>query len=93
MSYIDEVMAAIAVQLPDQDDALLRLYALLVLVKGQETTLKDVHDAWALWRHITNPDHRSMVPFEDLDEATQELDRRYMETIHYVATSLTGTRA
>jgi hypothetical protein len=85
MTYIDEVTTALAVELPGQDPALLRLYALLAFAKGRDTTLEDVHDAWALWRHATRPEHRSMIPFTDLDPAVQELDRPYMEAIHRVA--------
>lgn len=69
----------------DLDGDLLQLYALLALVKGRETTLRDVHDAWAIWRNRTAPEHRSLIPFADLTAAVQELDRPYMEAIRWAA--------
>lgn len=88
MTYIDQVTTALAKELPGQDPALLRLYALLALTKGRDTTLEDVHDAWALYRGTTNPDHPDLVPFNELDEATQELDRPFAEAIRRAATRL-----
>lgn len=74
---------------PDEDDPLVRLYALLVLANGTETTLEDVHDAWALWEDGEGePDHESLIPFDELDEETQELDRPYMEAIHQATRDL-----
>lgn len=86
-NYVQAVLSRLADEKPtgDLDDGLLALYALLALVKGAETTLEDVHDAWALWRNRTDPEHRSLVPFADLDEAIQELDRPYMEAIQAAA--------
>lgn len=74
--------------MPGEDSDLLRLYALLTLTQGQHTTLKDVHDAWSLWRHGTRPDHPSIVPFDQLTSEIQELDRPYMEAIHRAARTL-----
>lgn len=73
------------------DADLLHLYALLALTKGGDTSLQDVHDAWALWRNTTAPDHRSLVPFAELTAAVQELDRPYMEAIHWAAAGAGAT--
>lgn len=85
-NYAERTYTALAKQLPDLEPALLRLYALLVLVRGDATTLADVHDAWALWQTMTCPDHRSLVPFDQLSPQVQELDRPYVEAIHRTAT-------
>lgn len=61
---------------------LYRIYAVLSFAKGTETTLEDVHDAWSSWRSRTFPEHRSIVPFEELTPEVQELDRKYCEAIH-----------
>ena len=37
------------------------------------TTLRDVHDAWAIWRHQARPDHPAIVPFDELTPDVQEL--------------------
>lgn len=66
----------------DGTEPLYRIYAVLALAKGTATTLRDVHDAWSAWRSATNPEHKSLVPFEDLSEEVQELDRKYMNAIH-----------
>lgn len=85
MSYVQRVQNALLAELPTLDRELLRLYALLVLVWGEDTTLADVHDAWAVWRTDTRPDHPSLVPFDELAPEVQELDRPYMDAIHRVA--------
>lgn len=64
---------------------LLDLYLLLVLSKGGNTTLKDVHDAWAIWKNTKMPEHRSLIPFDELSPETQELDREYANAIIEVA--------
>jgi hypothetical protein len=84
-NYVQGVLYSLSDQLPTCDRTLLNLYALLVMTKGVKTSLKDVHDAWALWRNITNPDHRSLIPFDQLNPAVQELDREYMNAIHVAA--------
>lgn len=66
-------------------DELYTLYAMLALTKGEETTLEDVHDAWAVWKILTHSAHADLVPFNELDENIQDLDRPYMDVIHRVA--------
>lgn len=88
MSYIDVARERLAHELPGLDKPLMDLYTLLVLVKGQDVTLRDVHDAWAVWRSRTDPEHRSLVPFKELSEEVQELDRKYADAIARVAASL-----
>lgn len=60
---------------------LLDLYTLLVFTKGVDCTLKDVHDAWSVWTNLRRPDHRSLIPFEQLTVEVQELDREYADGI------------
>ena len=79
-NYIQQVRSAIAASIEVEDD-LLDLYTLVALLKGKETTLKDIHDAWAVWRNKTVPEHRSLIPFEKLSSEVQELDRPYMEAV------------
>jgi hypothetical protein len=85
MSYASDVIDALNEELPGQNPELIRLYALLVLAWGEGTTSSDVHDAWAVFRASTNPDHPALVPFDSLDEETQKLDEPYVEAIWRVA--------
>lgn len=87
-NYVERVAATLAARLPDCDRTLIDLYTLLALTRGTETTLRDVHDAWSVWRALTKPDHRSLVPFDELTVEVQELDRPYMEAIHEAAGSV-----
>lgn len=76
MSYVDTTIEALRAGLGPNDgtdEALLRLYALLV------------HDAWALWRSATKPDHADLVRFEQLSDEVVEYDRPYMALIRHVA--------
>lgn len=70
---------------PDGYNELLRLYAVLCLIKGVETTMKDVHDAWSAWTSPTDPNHRSLVPFDELTKKVQDYDQPYVDAIRAVA--------
>lgn len=89
-NYIQEVLARLTTELPDLDfdPALADLYAQLVLTTGENTTLRNVHDAWAIWRNRTKPWSEFLVPFDQLNNETQELDRRYRDAIARVAHAL-----
>ncbi|WP_244417373.1 DUF7701 domain-containing protein [Streptomyces hygroscopicus] len=66
-------------------EGLFLLYAVLMRAKGEHVTDVDVHDAWAAWTEMRNPDHAALVPFEALDEATQRQDLPYVEAIRAAA--------
>lgn len=87
MNYVQEARQLLQSKISVDDD-LLNLYTLLVFVHGESCRLEHVHDAWALWRNHSKPDHPSLVPFKDLDTETKELDRKYTEAIQEVAKAL-----
>ncbi len=90
-TYIEEARDALVAASADgeyttaDEERLLDLYTLLVLVKGEEVTLEDVHDAWAVWRSRTRRDHPSIVPFDDLTKEIQDYDAPYAEAIKLAA--------
>lgn len=84
-NYVQQVIRELAKRLPDCEMDLIDLYALLALSRGADTTLKDVHDAWSLWRNTSKPDHQSLIPFDQLTPDVQELDRQYQLAIHEAA--------
>lgn len=91
MNYLDKIAAEIqriadpeAVP-PDEDLPLYRLYAVLLLAKGQDVTEEDVHNAWAAWASDHEPDSRHLLPFKELSIRAQRKDRVYVEAIHQVA--------
>jgi len=93
MTYAEDVIERLgknilAVDSQCDDPSLLRYYALLVLTTGEDTTLENVHDAWSLWRMVTQPDHRSIIWFDQLTPETQEYDRKYAEAIRKTAREL-----
>ena len=96
MIYLDEIAKAIrkAVPqdaMPDGDTTLLfRIYAVLLLAKGEQVTRADVHNAWVVWMAGQGDDHESLVPFGDLDADVQAEDSPYVRAIHTVARSLGG---
>ena len=87
-TYVSEVMDAIAEETGFTDAFRLRLYALLALAKGADTTPEDVHGAWVLWMVERNSRHRLLVPFDQLPSGVQELERSTVEAIHKVAKRL-----
>lgn len=91
MNYLDKIGQRIYRlvesdgEMADKDVLLYRLYALLVLAKGEETTAEDVHNAWAAWAAIDRPWHAALVPFAVLSDDVQALDEPYVEAIRRVA--------
>ena len=88
MNYIDNIIQRLAVKLPGCPLDLFENYAQLVLTTGVNTTLKNVHDAWSIWQNKSKPNHKSLLPFEELSLEVQELDRKYAEAIIEVANEL-----
>lgn len=70
---------------PDEDISLYRLYALLLLTKGTDVTLDDVHNAWVVWASDHEPDSRYLIPFKELSLSVQHKDQTYVDAIHEVA--------
>jgi hypothetical protein len=70
------------------DPDLLRLYTLLLLVKGKHVTREDVHYAWSAWRTWTCPDHSALIPFTDLSPEVAALNEPYVSAIRLAAEAL-----
>jgi predicted RNA-binding protein associated with RNAse of E/G family len=90
MNYIEDMLYDLSEELPGLPNELLDLYGLLVAVKGNRVTLKDVHDAWAIWKNRIRPDHKSLIPFDKLTTDVQELDRKYANIIAMVSEDYNG---
>lgn len=96
--YLDELAEAIrgAVPpevLPDGDTLpLFRVYAVLLLAKGEEVSRSDVHNAWVAWMAEQDGDHDALIPFSDLDSSTQAEDSPYASAIRTVARSRSRSR-
>lgn len=84
MNYVQEKIDELG-QILNLPAELMDLYILLVFVKGADVTLEDVHDAWSVWKNRIRPDHHSLIPFDELSETVQELDRKYADGIAKVA--------
>lgn len=67
---------------------LARYYAMIVLIKGENITLKDVHDAWAMNQNYSpvgyGHEHKSIVPFEELSKETQDKDEIFVQILKEV---------
>lgn len=63
-------------------DQLFRLYALLALVRGNDVTAANVHDAWSTWMLGRGEgDHESIVPFVALDDEARQQDDPFVLAI------------
>lgn len=69
----------------DEDLPLYRIYAVLLLAKGQDVTAEDVHNAWAAWACVYEPDSQNIIPFKELSHRVQQKDKLYVDTIHKVS--------
>jgi hypothetical protein len=94
-TYIDTVADKIATEANIKNRSLLQLYTLLVLTKGENITLEDVHDAWATsmnFRPVTpncyGHEHKSIVPFNQLSEETQNKDVKFVKKLQKIAKDL-----
>ena len=67
------------------DPGLYRTYAVLALTVGADVTREQVHDAWSSWRSASQPNHRSLVPFDQLPAEAQVLDDPHVKAIRDVA--------
>lgn len=83
-NYIQKAKVILASKIDVEED-LLDLYMLLVLTIGVDTSWKDVHDAWAIWKNKTVPNHKSLIPFLELPADVQELDWKYAMAIRETA--------
>lgn len=96
MNYIDEIKEELAKHIK-VGKGLMNVYSLLVLIKGEDTTLEDVHDAWSVninqtWDFATHGNHRSLVPFNELAKEVQDKDQHYVDGIRKTALMLTTGR-
>jgi hypothetical protein len=93
-SYLDKLAAEIRrtadpdAAASDEDLSLYRLYAVLLLAKGQDVTAEDVHNAWAAWASEHESDSRHLLPFKELSLSVQRKDDSYVDAIHQVAERL-----
>lgn len=87
-TYVTRASAALRRELPGVAPGLLRKYTLLALVRGEETTLEDVHNAWAVWRAECQPVDPDVRPFRTLPDDARERGRPTVEAIRRVARRL-----
>lgn len=91
MTYLDaladEIRGAVAADaLPDEDtSSLFRVYAVLLLAKGEEVTREDVHNAWVAWMLDKGRTHESLVPLAELSAETQAEDSPFVVAIRVIA--------
>lgn len=90
MNYIEAVRQELLEHNDEIDDAHADVYALLVLTTGVNTTLENIHDAWAVLKNTVRPDHKSLIPFWELSPEVQALDQSYLDSVLYVSKLLHG---
>ncbi|XBB68211.1 hypothetical protein ABFU82_02565 [Nocardioides sp. WV_118_6] len=95
LNYLQNAAALIQAKLPvgtsvpDDADGLFLLYAVLMRAKGADVRAADVHDAWGAWMTQTDPEHDSLVPFDQLSSATQAEDSPFLIAIRRAAAEST----
>jgi hypothetical protein len=88
MNYIQKVKDLLEQELKMKGtiyEGLLEVYALLVLTVGVDCTNEHIHDAWSIWQNKTQPNHKSLKPFDELIKEIQDLDEPYCNTVIKVA--------
>ena len=89
-SYLDKIATEIRKtaepEAAENEDLLLyRVYAVLLLAKGQKVSAEDVHNAWSVWACENEPNSKSLIPFQELSPSAQRKDSLYVEAIRKVA--------
>lgn len=91
-TYIDNICEKVQEATGLKSKEIVKMYALLVLTKGKDITLEDIHDGWSMVMNFkeSNPpycyghEHKSIVPFEQLSKETQERDVKYLEALRNI---------
>lgn len=90
--YISALASEICAAVPaearpavEDDSPLYRIYAVLALAKGVETTSEDVHNAWVAWMGERDPEHEALRRFDELDASDKAQDEPFVRAIHAVA--------
>lgn len=91
-TYIDKIVEEVKATSGVYNKELVRYYALLVLTKGENITASDVHDGWAMSmnfreqnEHCWGHEHRSLIPFKELNIECQHKDDRFVESLREIA--------
>lgn len=96
MSYIGEARCVLLKELEisglEVAPRLVDLYLVLLTAVGDQVTPRQVHDAWSVWKLGEDPEHGSIVPFDELCRDSQDLDRPYVECIYKAAMRLSRMR-
>jgi len=90
MNYIEKVKTELDLILEMEVtpyEGLLDVYALLVFTVGKNCTNENIHDAWSIWMSKTEPNHKSLIPFNELTKETQDLDSKYRDAVIKVSNS------
>jgi hypothetical protein len=93
-SYITRIAAEIRSAVPPQSlpasntNDLFLIYAVLALTKGVDVEARDIHNAWAAWMSMRNPQHESIVPYDDLSPDVKREDDPYVAAVRSVARRL-----
>lgn len=91
MNYLDAIADEIRGEVPDEavpdkdTRDLFRLYAVLMLAKGEAVNRQDVHNAWVAWMSGRGQQHSSMRTFAELPDDTKAEDSPFVRAIRTVA--------
>jgi hypothetical protein len=91
MTYIERIAARIydevhpGERVPQEQQGLYLIYAVLALSVGEAITLENVHDAWSAWTVLTSTEHTSVRPFPELPQGTKQEDEPFRDAIGRVA--------
>ena len=90
MNYVDKIRQLLVQVVPNDHDALVDLFTLLVLTRGSAVTASDIHDAVSVWSNMYDRDCPNLIPFKFISDSLKERERQYLLAVQAVAKATDG---
>ena len=87
-NYIDELADDIGERCDTNNERLLRMYALLGLVRGTAVTPTNVHDAWAAWTAGLGLQNPAIIPLDILSKDDGDPVQEHCRMVRDVASAI-----
>jgi predicted lipase len=89
-NYVQAIIDDLKSLLMGSPEEEVRMYALVVMNEGLNSTLEHVHNAWATYRATNGHSYIDAIPFNQLSTDVQEINATALDAVHTVARAYLG---